>query len=295
MKRLEFHIIDVFAERKYAGNQLATVFDAGTLDTGQMQLIARETNFAETSFVLANEERDGGFDVRIFTPRAEVPFAGHPTLGTAFLIRQQLLNEACKTVTLNLKVGRIRVRFEEGEDGSEVLWMHQSPPVFGEVVERETASAVLGLAPEAVDARFSAQVVSTGLPFLIVPLLNLPAVKRARLDRERYEALIENLEAKAVFCFSPEAYEPANQINARMFADYFGVPEDPATGSAAGCLAGYLVRHRYFGADVVEARVEQGYEIGRPSLLRLRAAAAGEAIEVHVGGKVIPTARGELL
>lgn len=289
------YIVDVFAEKKYAGNQLAVVRDAADLGDEEMQRIALEMNYAETSFIISDQERDGGFDVRIFTPRVEVPFAGHPTLGTAFVIREEVLGEPRENVALNLKLGQIQVSFVREDDGPEVLWMHQRPPEFGDTVEPDTMARVLGIRPEAIDTRFPIQQVSTGLPFVIVPLRTLDDVRRCRIDRDAYDALVRDRDMKSIFFFCPETYDDSNQINARMFADAFGVPEDPATGSANGCLAGYLVHHGYFGKDEIEVRVEQGYEIGRPSLLRLKAARRDGSIDVFVGGRAVLVARGELV
>ena len=297
MTRLPFYIVDVFAEEKYAGNQLAVFRDAGTLSDVEMQRIARETNFSETTFITSDEIRNGGYDVRIFTPREEVPFAGHPTLGTAYIIQREILRQKVETVTLNLnlKVGQIPVTL--GYDGDQVgtLWMKQMEPTFGQVFEPGPISEVLNLDGDDIDEKFPIQEVSTGLPFIIVPLKTLDAVKRARIDRDKYFSLIESAQAKAVLIFCTETYAQSNELNVRMFADYYGVPEDPATGSANGCLAGYLVKHRFFGEARVDARVEQGYEIGRPSLLMLRASVNEGKIDVSVGGSVVMVARGEFL
>lgn len=284
-----FYIVDVFGETKYSGNQLAVVRHASDLPPAEMQDIAREMHFSETTFVLNDAPRDGGYDVRIFTPASEVPFAGHPTLGTAFVIRQEIARAPLEQVTLNLQVGQIPVIFS-----GELLWMRQMPPTFGETRTAGQVAPVLNLEPSDFDARFPIQEVSTGLPFLMVPLKNLDAVRRAHINLAALKLLIAPLEAKMIFLFSPETYSGEHQINARMFGDEFGVAEDPATGSANGCLAGYLAEHRYFGTREVDVRVEQGYEIARPSVLHLRAEERGGTIEVNVGGKVISVARGEL-
>jgi trans-2,3-dihydro-3-hydroxyanthranilate isomerase len=286
-----FHIVDVFAETKYAGNQLAVVRGAGDLPDETMRKIAAEFGFSETTFVVSDEERGGGgYDVRIFTPEYEVPFAGHPTLGTAFVIRSELLKGSAKRVVLNLEAGKIPVTSSE-----EDLWMEQLPPIFGGTLDSAVVARVLGLEKDDLDSRYPVQEVSTGLPAVIVPLENLDALGRCRVDRARYFELVGGREAKNVYAFCPEPHEAGNDLAARMFSDYHGVPEDPATGSAAGCLAGYLVEHRYLGGDSVDARLEQGYEIGRPSLLYLRAGRKGDEITVSVGGKVQMVARGELL
>jgi trans-2,3-dihydro-3-hydroxyanthranilate isomerase len=142
---LGFFLVDVFAETKYAGNQLAVFRNGHGLSDREMQQLARETNFSETTFILSDEPRDGGFDVRIFTPNEEVPFAGHPTLGTAFVIQQQLIRRPVENVTLNLKVGRIPVRFSYVDAKPDVLWMTQKPPKFGPVFDRSRIARVLGM------------------------------------------------------------------------------------------------------------------------------------------------------
>ena len=283
-----FTIVDVFAEEKYAGNQLAVVRGAAGLSDEILQKITREMNYSETTFILSEEERDGGYDVRIFTPGGEVPFAGHPTLGTAHVIRDEILATPVERVVLNLEAGKIPVTF------GEVLWMRQLPPTFGPALDLGSLARVLNLEGTDLDDRHPVQEVSTGLPAVIVPLRNLDALQRCRVNWELYResaAAGKNLYA---FCPEPHADGPGD-VSARMFSDDLGIPEDPATGSAAGCLAGYLVEQRYFGTDSVEVRIEQGYEIQRPSLLYLRAGREGDTIDVSVGGKVQMVARGELI
>ena len=283
-----FYIVDVFAEEKYAGNQLAVVRGAGNLSSGEMQKIAAEMNYSETAFILSDEGRDGGYDVRIFTPKEEVPFAGHPTLGTAYVIAREIAAEPAEHVTLNLRAGRISVSI------GDVCWMRQLSPTFGHAFTTDRLSRVLDLENADLDERFPIREVSTGLPCVVTPLKNLKVLKRCRVNIDAYYDLISATQAKAILVFSPEPHDKAD-LSARFFADYYGVPEDPATGSANGCLAAYLVEHRYFGTGSIDIRVEQGYEIGRPSLLYLRAEKREDEITVFVGGKVQMVARGELL
>ena len=289
-----FYIVDVFAEEKYAGNQLAVVRDAADLSDEQMLRMTREMNYSETTFILDDVSRDGGYDVRIFTPGAEVPFAGHPTLGTAYVIRQELIKQPVETVNLNLKVGRIPVTFKETNEGGEILWMKQIEPVFAQILEHESLSAVLEIDKKEIDDRFPIQEVSTGLFAMIVPLKNLDAVRRIKVNKDKYFELVQNTTAKVILVFCPETYHNQNDLHVRVFCDFYGVPEDPATGSANGCLAGYLLKHRYFGTGEIDVHVEQGYEIGRPSLIDLRAEENGDKIEVLVGGKVVMIAGGRL-
>jgi trans-2,3-dihydro-3-hydroxyanthranilate isomerase len=295
MARHRFHIVDVFAERKHTGNQLAVVLPGGPLSAADMQSIAREFNFPETTFVASRQPKRGGYPVRIFTPRREVPFAGHPALGTAFVIRNHVASRKAAVLALDLEIGRVPVRFVPREPG--LAWMRQQAPVFGPIHPRAAAAGLVGLASRDLDSRFPVQEVSTGLGFLLLPVKTLEAMRRAAADRTACQAHFARRPGGELplFLFCPETYDPDHAFNARMFADIFGIPEDPATGSANGCLAAYLARYRYSGSGEVEAVVEQGYEIGRPSLLRIAAKEGKGGPEIEVGGRVIDVAEGRLL
>lgn len=292
----EFYIVDVFAEEKYAGNQLA-VFTQGHLYSDEEMLrLTREMNYSESTFIFPEESAGNTFKVRIFTPAQEVPFAGHPTLGTAYIIQKEFLKQPVPEIVLDLKVGKIPVAVTYDVAGQpENLQMKQVEPKFGCVLDAPTAAEILSLPLEAIDARFPVQEVSTGLPFLIVPLKKLQDIRSARVNLERFAQVFDRLEARAILVFCPETYEKESHLNVRVFVHYYGVPEDPATGSGNGCLTGYLVRHRYFGSDRIDIKVEQGYEIGRKSALRLLGNEEDGRVNVFVGGKVVPVARGQLL
>ena len=287
------YIVDVFAERKLAGNQLAVIAGAGKLTTRQMQAIARETNFSETTFITSLRPKRGGYDTRIFTPRVEIPFAGHPTLGTAWVLARLLAPGRPDRVALNVKVGQIPVAFER-KGRQEILWMKQIEPQFGPKVDPAAIARAIGLRPEEMDARFPAQEVSTGIPFIIAPVNKQASVRRAELDMTAFRSLVKGRRAQAVFFFCKGAEERGHDLHARMFAPLHGVAEDPATGSANGCLSAWLARHRYLGSSAVEAAAEQGYEMGRPSVLYLKSKDSGKSIDVRVGGKVFLAATGEL-
>ncbi|MBD1806244.1 PhzF family phenazine biosynthesis protein [Microcoleus sp. FACHB-SPT15] len=295
MKRLTFYIVDVFAVEKYSGNQLAVFTDAAHLSEAQMQVFAKEMNYSETTFITSTEGQNGGYNVRIFTPAKELPFAGHPTLGTAYIIQQEIIKQSVETVSLNLKVGQIPVTWHNSEEAGEVLWMRQNPPTFHQKLDASALAVVLGLEEDEIDSRFPIQEVSTGVPFIIVPLRTHESLKRTRVNRDKYFNLVEKTEAKEILVFCPETYSAENNLSVRVFAEYLGIPEDPATGSANGCLAGYLVEYSYFGEKPVDVRVEQGYEMGRPSLLLLKAQKNEDMIEVLVGGKVMMVAKGEFV
>ncbi len=272
-------IVDVFAEAKYAGNQLAVVRDAASLDTTTMQAIARETNFSETTFV--TEEHAGEATVRIFTPGEELPFAGHPTLGTAWVLGRDK-----PRFTLNLGVGPVTVTFD-GDDAP--CWMAPPPAKLGAKLDPARAAAVLSLAVDALHPEWPARLVDLGPQFLFVPLRSLHDLKRARLDLEVAAVMLkEGVPARAIFLFAPEAYSADADYSARMFFDANGQREDPATGSANSGLACYL---REILGNPFTAIVEQGFEIGRPSRLYLDVAMD----HYRVGGKVRTVAEGKLV
>jgi trans-2,3-dihydro-3-hydroxyanthranilate isomerase len=290
---LRFYIVDVFAESKYSGNQLAVFRDTAKLSTSQMQQIAQEMHFSETTFITSEQERNGGYDVRIFTPDFELPFAGHPTLGTAYIIQTQILTVPATTMKLNLKLGQIPVTFSFSNGKPDLIWMLQQTPTFGRKFEPSQVSPILGLRPSEVDARFPVMEASTGVSFVIVPLKTLESVKKVQLDRNASEKFLMATDSIGFLVFSPETYLKDNHLNVRVLGPAPSIPEDPATGSGNGCLAAYLVQNRYFGQDRVDVRVEQGYEIGRRSLLLLKAGMKDGSLEVNVGGRVQFIAGGE--
>ncbi|HEY4641193.1 MAG TPA: PhzF family phenazine biosynthesis protein [Thermoanaerobaculia bacterium] len=278
---MRFFIVDVFAERKYSGNQLGMFVLDRDAETSELQQIAKELHFSECTFVRPGL-RDGGFDVRIFTPDMEVPFAGHPTLGTAFAIRELLHWSDAPTITLNLGVGQIPVAFNAG-----MLTMQQKQPTFGPSIDRRALEDILGV--EEIDDRFPVEVVSTGLPSVIVPLTSLDALQRCRIDHERYARFLRDVSKSAILVFTP-----LNDIRVRVFVDDEGFFEDPATGSANGNLAAWFLRHHYFACTAIKYRVEQGFELGRPSILEIAASEEHGSYEIRVGGRVVPVAQGTL-
>jgi trans-2,3-dihydro-3-hydroxyanthranilate isomerase len=286
----EFIICDVFARKRFEGNQLAVFPDGVGFSTEEMQMLAREIHFSETTFILADRPNERGWPVSIFTPASEVPFAGHPTLGTAHVIWDRFLGRKTDEVKLDLKVGVVPVAVE---DMGERFVMTQVPPVFGATVEPAAAAPVLGLTEADVDTRFPCQEVSTGLSFLIVPVKELAAVQAIKVNLAEYYRLTDRLDAKAVLAFCPETIDPKCRLHVRVFCDYYDVPEDPATGSANGCLCAWLSKHRYLGSPEFAIHAEQGVEMKRPSLLYLSASEAQGRVTVRVGGRVVVAGRGE--
>jgi trans-2,3-dihydro-3-hydroxyanthranilate isomerase len=289
MGKLTFYIVDVFAEKKFAGNQLAVFRSGVKLSTEQMQAIAREMHFSETTFIISEKKREGGYSVRIFTPASEVPFAGHPTLGTAYILRTEIESNIPDKIILNLPVGQIPVTFLKN-----IGWMKQVKPEFGASFDADIVADILGLKQNDIDTRFPIEEVSTGLPHIIVPLKRITALKKATVSIDKYFNFIRSTWAKPIIVFCPQSHTGKNDISVRMFAQCYDIPEDPATGSGNGCLAAYFIKNRYWGNDEIDIRAEQGYEINRASLLYLRAKVINGAIEVFVGGKSVKVAEGTM-
>jgi trans-2,3-dihydro-3-hydroxyanthranilate isomerase len=270
---LKLTIVDVFAERRYAGNQLAVVENAGRLDGATMQEVAREMNFSETTFV--TERSAARATVRLFTPAAELPFAGHPTLGTAWV-----LAGGRGTITLDLAAGAVPVTFER-----EIGWMTPPRAVFRDGPARATAAALVGLPESALEPGFGVRVADIGPTFVLIGVRTLEHLREARLNEGAYATFAEGpAGAHGVFVFAERAYE-GSDFGARMFFEAGGVREDPATGSANTAFAAYLTALGRQG----EVIVDQGVEMQRPSRLYLR---LGESVQV--GGKVVRSVSGTL-
>lgn len=288
------HVVDVFAEARWAGNPLSVVLDAGDLSGDQMQAIAREQNHSETTFVTASAPRDGAWPVRIFTPTTELPFAGHPTLGTAWVIRRHLTGDAPAGVTLDLPVGPVPVAFESDDQG-ELAWLLAPEVALGRTWDAEAAAAAAGLDAGDLHAELPAQTASVGISLIVVPVKGLAALHRARLNLEAARAIGEGATPLCVYLVCLEAEAPDNDLQVRMLFDADGPREDPATGSAASCLGRYLLEHRPLGDGPLDLRVEQGAVVQRPSLLRVRARSDDTGVEIAVGGAVVPAVEGRLL
>lgn len=287
-----FYMVDVFAEHIYSGNQLAVVVGSETLSDETMQQIAAEMNFSETTFVMSLPEDDGGYRVRIFTPAREIAFTGHPILGSAWVIRHHVATESCTQVLMNLAVGQVTVTFESSSDGREVVWFSAPAMSLESTSTREPVAAALGISPNDIDTSSPIQVISAGTSAMIVPLRSLDALRRSQLNLEMFNDLAAKGFPPLVYLFCRETYQPQNDLCVRFFFEAHGVREDPATGNGAAFLGAYLLEHQLFPDSDLSLRIEQGYEVRRPSLIMLRARFSNE---VSVGGYVIPTIQGELL
>ena len=291
---------DVFTKVAFGGNQLAVLPDARGLSDAQMQNIAREFNYSETVFVLP-PEAGGTRRLRIFTPGSEIPFAGHPTVGAAHVlaaIGEIPLTGAETKIVFEEGVGPVPVTIR-AEGGSPVfcqLSVSKLPEVGPQPPTRTTLAEILGLdVSDIVGGSTPAQALSCGLPFLIVPLKNREAVAKARVKLDRWEEVLQRFWAPDIMVFAKDAEQDGHDIRARVFVPGQGVPEDPATGSANATLAGYLAQRDARTDGTLRWVVEQGFEMGRPSILEIEAdKVAGQLTAIRVGGASVMMAEGAL-
>ncbi len=292
-QRYSFVQLDVFSAKPFEGNSLAVFPDARGLSDGEMQNIAREMNLSETTFVLPGEastEKERGVRVRIFTVQEELPFAGHPTLGTAFLLRG---TTGAKEVVLDLKAGRVPVKFTESKKSGEPAFgeMTQIEPEFGVIHDREAVTRAAGLRDGDIDPSLPIQTVSTGVPFTVVPLRGLEIAKRLQVDAQGSEEYLAKTGGKFFYFVTRETVDRSARLHARML---FYNGEDPATGSAAGCSAAWMVEHGVAKPDE-QVMIEQGVEMLRPSRIFVRASREDDrVVNVRVGGNAVEVLRGEI-
>jgi trans-2,3-dihydro-3-hydroxyanthranilate isomerase len=303
MKAYQFIQVDVFTDQPFGGNPLAVFPEAEGLTTEEMQRLAREMNLSETTFVLPPQAPGADFKVRIFTPAKELPFAGHPVVGTHWVLAhlgRVDLREPVTQVRFELGVGVLPANLHVAGGQVERVVMTQDRPTFHAVLEDVTDLAEgLGLSPEAIsETGLPVHVVSTGVPQMMVPVRSLAEVQALDAGQLNIAALNRACHAVGTECalvFTFQTEQPEATVHVRMFAPLLGVPEDPATGSANGALGAYLVHHRAVPVTEPTTHIlsEQGAEIDRPSTLYIEADSAGEEITaVRVGGQVVLVAEG---
>ena len=293
MMRHRYLTVDVFTDRRFGGNQLAVFPDAREIPDALMQPIAREFNYSETTFVLPPTDSRHTRRVRIFTPASELPFAGHPTIGTAHVLAAVgavPLDGDEQRITLEEGVGPVPVtiRLEGGKPVFATLTAAKVPERGATPPAAPRLAEMLGLAPSDLADDLPPESHSVGLPFLYVPLRNRDAVRRATIDTARMAEALAGYSARGVFLFARDPERPGSDIRARMFAPFDGIPEDPATGSAVAALAGCLAPRHPQQDGTVRWVIEQGFEMGRPSILHLEVEKRGGRIEtVRVGGRSV--------
>jgi trans-2,3-dihydro-3-hydroxyanthranilate isomerase len=321
MKRYTFHYVDAFTDTPFYGNPCAVFPEAEGLNTEDMQKIARETNLNETAFVFpagkadeapftftngenggaSTSEEKADFVVRYFTPTSEIPFAGHPTIATAFLLARlgaipptaDATPDKTVTVRFEFNIGVLPVEIEFREGAPAMVGMEQKPPQFGPSFDTGEIAPMLGLSVESLLGNHPAQVVSTGVPFLLVPVAQCKDVIRAEMDRQALRHSLEHAQADAVFLFSAEGYTKEGNTYARLL-NPAGTSEDPFTGSASGCMGCYLYNRGIIRDSAI--LLEQGHHLGRPGTGRLVLTGSPDDItRVRLFGTAATTLTGEIL
>jgi trans-2,3-dihydro-3-hydroxyanthranilate isomerase len=291
MPRARYHLLDVFTDRPFTGNPLAVFVDPPELSTAQMQAIAGELNLSETVFV-RSPGAGPAWPTRIFTPGAELPFAGHPTIGTAVLLAE--LGRTTDRVVLAEPIGDVDVAIEQRSGGRAATLCTAVPPTFADAPDRDVLARALGLDPADLHRRLAAGVWSCGVPFCVVPLRDAAALARTRVDDAVWAEHLEHTDAAALFPIAP-LDDDLHRWRARMYAPGLGIAEDPATGAAAAAAAGLLAGSRQLRTGPFRWVIEQGVEMGRPSELRVALDHDGaEASAVRVGGGAVVVGDGSL-
>jgi len=295
MRKLRYQTVDVFTTERFGGNQLAVFTNGRGLSSEMMQRIAKEFNLSETTFVLPPDDPANDWKVRIFTPGTELPMAGHPTVGTAFVLARDHLvdiSEAKPTIRLEEKVGLIPVTFSFERGEVTLITMQQPSPTFGTIYDdKQTFADMLSLSADDLMDDYPIQMVTCGVPAVFVPLRSLAAAQKIKFRADVWERTIP--EYGLVFVFTLETVHATSTVHSRMFGAGVGIPEDPATGAASGPLGSYLVKYRMLTGNPVTIISEQGLEMGRPSFLHITIGQAnGEINSVSVGGQSVAIGEG---
>jgi trans-2,3-dihydro-3-hydroxyanthranilate isomerase len=299
--QLQFHILDVFTDKRFAGNPLAVVHDADDLDGERMQTIAREFNLSETVFVLKPQQARHTARVRIFTPAREMPFAGHPTVGTAALlagIKATTADQSDALVVLEEGIGivRVGVRLRRGQAPFAEFDAPKLPEDAGPPPSADQLAAALGLIPAEIGFENHRPTKYTaGNAFVFVPIASLEAIAKAQVAPQHWSPVMRRQGHTGAFLYCRQTVHTTSAFHARMFAPDAGVPEDPATGSAAAAFAGVVHRFDALPDGQHKRAIEQGYEMGRPSLIELSLQVEGGKLDaVRIGGHAVQVAEGRI-
>lgn len=302
MSKQRYILVDVFTNQPFGGNPLAVFPDAGGINPEKMQIIAKEFNLSETAFVVQPEDQHADYRVRIFTPVAELPIAGHPTIGTAFVLARERIDKRPEqqqdTICLEEGVGPVLVTLNWNVQHAPRITMQQQSPIFGpRFSERERIASILALDPADLRSDLPIEVVSCGMPFLLVPIKNLQAIQRISLQRGLWQQFLAHFSAPHILAFTQQTQNLETAVHCRMFAPALGIAEDPATGAANGPVGAYLVHYGLVSsqAGIVSLISEQGFEMGRPSLIYITVEHANSDIrQVYVGGHCVFMGEGAL-
>ncbi len=288
--KYKFYQIDVFSEKALGGNPLAVFVDAVGLNDETMQRIAREMNLSETTFVFPATDSKADFDIKIYTPNKEIPFAGHPTIGTAHILHEIKKINVSKTTTFKMGAGLIKV----SQEGNAFFMNHPQPKFGPPFPSMDQVAKALSLKPSQIHTKYPIQLVSTGFPAILVPIKNMEGIKNIQINHQKLENLLQDVDMLYAFTCDSEILHPS--VYVRGFAPFIGIPEDPATGSVAGALGAYFLKHQVIVKPFNEIiNIQQGYDIGRPSILKVKAELIEEKyFKIKVGGKSITVIEGWL-
>lgn len=298
MQSYRYYLVDVFTTARFGGNALAVFPDADSLDALTMQRIARELNLSESAFVTASNVPECDYRVRFFTPQMELPMAGHPTVGTAYVLAQIgriVGSDEQVVVHFEEGVGTIPVAVDFNADSQpDIIWMTQPVPQFGAVWDDLTVIAdLLSVNVADIDTRSPVQAVSAGVPFLFVPIKDRAALAKIKVRLDVWERVLQQSDSPHIFTFTTETEYPGSTVRSRMFAPAMGIPEDPATGAASGPLGAYLLHYGISKSDTMVS--EQGVDMGRPSFIHIQAAREGDTLTgMRIGGASVSIGEGQL-
>ncbi len=290
----DFYIVDVFAESQFSGNPLAVVVNANALDKATKQAIAAEMNFSETCFLNAMEDNRNGFDLEIYTPSQEIAFAGHPILGAAKVLVDQYYSGLEKTIYFNLKNERVVVEFEYIDDGLHNIWFSSPSVSLGQVVSHDEFAEIVSIKHEILNNTLPIQEISAFTSALMIPFKDRKCLQEFSIESSVFEALLSNNLPKLLYCYTDDTRESQNDYFVRFFFESNGVREDPATGNGAAFFGAYLIEHGVVKRNHV-VRIEQGYDIRRPSIILVKLNVADGNKLVSVGGKVVLNVKGQIL
>mgnify|MGYP006143830287 CR=1 FL=1 len=279
-----FYQVDVFTNYIFGGNPLAVFTSGEYFEEDELQKVAREMNLSETTFVYPSTSSKADFDVRIFTPKREIPFAGHPTLGTAYVLRKYCAVKS-NPLRLNFKTEVIPVWIE----GNKSFMQHPPAQILNELNRSEKIAKSLGLSFNDLDQNLPFRVVSTGFPALLVPLTSLSSLNKVSINTQILSEVLGPLGIDMIYPFSRVTLDPENTVHVRAFAPGLGIPEDPATGSVAGAMGAYWAS--IYDEDEIKMVIEQGYAMQRPSLIYVE---VSKTHKIRVGGQCHPVFTGSM-
>ena len=285
---IDFYIVDVFAgSQKFTGNQVAVFKSDSLLSDEEMLQVAREMNFSQSCFILSEK---APYKVRIFMPAFEVTFSGDPTLAAAHVINQFICDTPKEAIQLELKSGVVEI-LQQGD----IYWMESPQPCYGREFDKVLLARVLSLNREDLCSESPIQQVSIGVPYIIVPVKDIKTLKSIQINSERYDWLTQRAKASCVLAYCTTTIDEGNDYHVRVFAGVLGIPEDPASGSGIGSFAAYLSKYSLSAEEGFEIQVEQGYEIGRPSLIKSKVHQLDDHVQIAIGGRTKVSSRGKIL